>query len=186
MKRSFTNYRHLKRSVAFGVFKRYNKIKYLLRIKHFRGRAVHSPFMYQIVRKALMVRSKRLTVHEKKMYYFFIANGFNERSSRQLMRLYTYLEFENYAVYKDGYSGEDFIILFPQMGETEVEELSKQICEEHRLACGVINNIYGNSEAHSLWDYMVKNIDAVTVDLFNVGVVFFCEDLQKQNYKMKF
>ena len=44
--------------VKDDVFKRYTRVKYLLRVRHWRGHDVHSPFTYNLVREALMLHRR--------------------------------------------------------------------------------------------------------------------------------
>lgn len=178
--------RQIDKNVKFKLFKKYNKVKYLLRIKHFRGRSVHSPFMYQLVRKALMnKRGKHLTI-DKPLFYFFIKHGYSESSARRLCRIYTYLDFEKHQYYNGVYSGEDFLVMNVSTTMHDFELMTKQIRNSGKLVCVSINSIYENISAHNLWQYILSEANAVTIDLYHEGVLIFDENLHKQNYKMKF
>lgn len=175
------------RKVAFGLSKRYNKIAYMLRIRHFRGRGVHSPFMYTVVRKALMNRRGKHLTPNRPLVEYLRGFNFSENSSKRVSRVYSYLQFESYGVYRGGeYGGEDLIVIDPTIDIEQFLELESSIYGSSKIVCAVFDKIYSDPESHKLWNGVLQRSEVVAVDLYYEGIVFFNKNLHKQSYKMKF
>ncbi|MFI3267554.1 MAG: hypothetical protein R3Y51_02430 [Rikenellaceae bacterium] len=177
---------HLKTKLKLGFSRKYNKIKYLLRIKHFRGRDVHSPFMYSVVRKALMNRrGKQLTVNLK-LYNFLGNYGYVESSKKRICRVFNYLELENYTTIESYNNSNSLIILENSQNFEQLKSCVKEIRESETFAFISLGNIYTNLESKQLWKKIILELDCVAVDLYYEGLIFVNESLCKQSYKMKF
>lgn len=63
----------------------------LVRVKHFRGRKVHSPFVYGIVRNAIMKTTPQ--GGDRSLFDELRARGFSVKRAAQLQNLYSYRGF---------------------------------------------------------------------------------------------
>lgn len=177
---------HPKIKLKFKFSKRYNKIKYLLRVKHFRGRDVHSPFMYGIVRKALMnKRGKHLTINAG-LYDFLSNYEYLESSKIRICRVFTYLELENYSTLSNYDNSNSLIVLDDTQNYEQLDKVIQNIKETGNFAFVTVPNIYTNDDARYLWKKVTSDLNCVAVDLYYEGLIFINESLCKQNYKMKF
>ncbi|MFI3261719.1 MAG: hypothetical protein R3Y26_02295 [Rikenellaceae bacterium] len=176
----------LKTKLKFKLSKKYSKIKYLLRVKHFRGRDVHSPFMYGIVRKALMNRRGKHLIINAKLYDFLGQCGYISSSRKRICRIFTYLELEDYMKI-DSYNNSNGLIVLENSQEFEaLKKCVEEIRNSGAFAFITLGNIYADDKANLLWNKIIFELDCVAVDLYHEGLIFVNESLCKQDYKMKF
>ena len=166
------------------VFKRYNKVKYLLRIKHWRGRDVHSPFTYRLVRSALMYNKNNFFYPDRKMAEILLQNGVSRGQAYRVCRVYAYLGFNSYVFGAENYGGEDMLFILSSLTEREVDNIAVRMKERGGRSCMVLFSLYETPQRHKIWNYIVKNVDAVAIDLYYTGFLFFDDNLNKQCYKM--
>lgn len=74
----------------------------LVRLKHYRGAGVHSPFVYGIVRNAIMKKTPQGT--DRALFDELRGRGFSRRRAAQLQNLYTFRGFTS-AVFAEGRGG---------------------------------------------------------------------------------
>jgi len=74
----------------------------VLRVRHYRGRKVHSPFVYGIVRNAIMKTTPQ--GDDRRLYDELRARGFSSKRAAQLQNLFTFRAFTS-AVFADGGDG---------------------------------------------------------------------------------
>lgn len=178
--------KRLELKLKFKISKKYNKVKYLLRIKHFRGRDIHSPFMYGVARKALMNKRGKQMVLNNSLYAFLDANKYAESSKLRICRIFAYLEFDNFSTLDAYNDTNSLLIIEPSQSFDELTEAINKIKKTTNLVCITLRAIYSDPASHALWKQITTHADCVTVDLFYEGVIFINENLIKQNYKMKF
>ena len=173
--------------VKEDVFKRYAKVRYLLRVKHWRGRDVHSPFTYNLVRQALMRhRGNRDMAIDPALEKELMALGLSQSRAGRIGRVYSYLGFDSYAIGPDSYGGEQMLIVTDDISKERMDELAERIMGGDRRVCVVITGIYATTVRHSLWHHILKEYDAVCIDLYHMAFVIFDRYLSKQSYKMRF
>lgn len=169
------------------VFKRYTRVKYLLRVKHWHGRDVHSPFTYNLVREALMLHSKnRDMAMDAGLKSTLEQLGMPEPRVCRICRVYTYLGFGSYVVGLDNYGGEDMLIIDGDLTEEQFDGLCERINSLDKRVCVVLTSIYATRSKHKMWHHVIKHSDAVTIDLYHLAFVFFDKYISKQTYKMRF
>lgn len=67
-----------------------------LRIKHFRGHGIHSPFVYSMIRQAFMKR--RLTSSDASLYNDLRRVRCSRRVARQLQNVLNYCRYKDYSL----------------------------------------------------------------------------------------
>lgn len=67
-----------------------------MRIKHYRGHGIHSPFVYSMIRLALMKR--RLTAADHSLYDELRQVRCSRRVARQLQNIFNYCKYRDYRV----------------------------------------------------------------------------------------
>lgn len=172
--------------VKDNVFKRYTRVKYLLRVKHWRGRDVHSPFTYHLVREALMLHGKnRDMVIDDRLKSLLEAAGMPHPRACRVCRVYSYLKFESYAIGADNYKDEDMLIITETLTAEAFDKLKAHIESLDKRVCVVITSIYDSTEQHSVWHHIIRSCDAVSIDLYHLAFVVFDKYISKQVYKMR-
>jgi hypothetical protein len=76
----------------------------MLRVRHFRGRKVHSPFVYGIVRNAIMKTTPQGDDHT--LFDELVGRGFSKKRAAQLQNLYTFRGFGS-AIFAEGEGARD-------------------------------------------------------------------------------
>lgn len=173
--------------VKDDVFKRYTRVKYLLRVRHWRGHDVHSPFTYNLVRGALMShRRNRGMEMDPVLRRDLLALGLSESRVCRIGRVYSYLGFGSYAVGADSYHGEDMLILSEEISGEALDALADRISGLDKRVCVVMTGIYATTSRHSVWHHILDDYDAVCIDLYHLAFVIFDRYISKQSYKMRF
>ncbi len=80
----------------------------LVRVKHFRGRKVHSPFVYGIVRNAIMKTTPQ--GDDRALFDELRARGFSVKRAAQLQNLYSFREYDS-VVFAEG--DDSFSVVLP-------------------------------------------------------------------------
>ena len=173
--------------VKDDVFKRYTRVKYLLRVRHWRGHDVHSPFTYNLVREALMLhrRNRDMSI-DGALRREHGALGLSESRIGRIGRVYNYLGFGSYAVGAESYDGEDMLILPEEISGKHLDALAERISGLDKRVCVVMTGIYASTTRHSVWHHILRDYDAVCIDLYHLAFVIFDKYLSKQSYKMRF
>lgn len=170
------------------LFRHYNKVKYWLRVRHWRGANVHSPFMFALVREAILKRRKNIHRIDRRLLSFLVKRGVRRKYAILICSIYAHLKLKGY-VYGYGYrEGTGLVVVPEQIGRDDCMRLVNGIQrrkEAGGCVCLVLFRLYQNRRKYHLWREIVRDCDAVTVDLYNIGFVFFDPRLKKQGYKMK-
>lgn len=166
------------------VFQSYNRVKYLMRIKHWRGRSVHSPFLYSVVRGGFM-KNNSLSIDEK-LSSELIKSGFTLQHAERACRLFAYLNYNSYTFNIDNYTNEDFVVISGDINLKSVVQLAEKVTENKKTVCVVVNSIYKTKQRYRIWNLLSIVSGGVAVDLYHTGYLFLDCYLNKQRYKMRF
>lgn len=164
-------------------FRGYNRVKYLARIKHWRGRSVHSPFLYRMVREGFM-KSSNLAVDESLMLEL-LQHGFSKSSTQMICRLYNKLGSNGYTFSASDYKDEGLIIIDGEIDMNAILEINS-LCGISCTKCVVVKSIYQSKSRYRTWKQLSATISSgVAVDLYHTGVLFLDRHLNKQYFKMR-
>lgn len=167
------------------VYKRYHKLKYLLRVKHYKGRKIHSPFMYTLMRRALM-GSHNHTTTQSPIYRELRQLGFKGKDAGKVARVYHFLSMNRYSLDHGNYMGEEMVIMPYNATYSDISDIISKIDRElESIICLVIPNIYKSKESRATWRLINEEHNIVGVDIFSIGLIFVSSDLQKQSYKLR-
>ncbi len=83
-----------RRNIRKKIAKAVSYSRTLVRVKHYRGRKVHSPFVYGIVRNAIMKTDPK--DGDTALFDELRARGFSTKRAAQLQNLYTYRGFTSF------------------------------------------------------------------------------------------
>lgn len=150
---------------------------YLSRARHFRGHGVHSPFVYDVVRRVFM--SKRLYNAKSELYTILLKYGIAERRCMQLANLATHCKYDSWCV--DCKEERKLIIATLNTRHPELESYAAYAREHGATLC--IMTPYNN---HERWEVCHRIIDAhpsTTVDN-RAYLLLFNNHLPKQRFRL--
>lgn len=151
--------------------------KYLSRARHFRGHGVHSPYVYNIVRKVFMRSELYTTDHS--LYDALIAIDTPRRRAIQLQNLVEHCAYQSWSI--DSLEQHPFIIATTRV---QPEELSRY--NDYARECGATLCIMAPYECAERWRAASEIIEAhhsTTID--NRGyLLIFNNHLPKQKFRL--
>ena len=158
-----------------------------LRVKHFRGHGVHSPFVYAIIRKALM--KYKFTSDDKNLYNRLHDELCDRKSARQLQNLYNHCSYSNFLIINinnchsyDSKVQSDLIIVSESVNTAQ----SDQILEEYLSNGTPVVVIHPRSSKQRL-KMCKQHIDSgkyLTIDNRRF-IIYYCNNrLPKQHFKL--
>lgn len=150
---------------------------YLSRARYFRGHGVHSPFVYDIVRKVFMQRA--LFATSSALYSALMDKGIAERRAVQLANLAEHCGYDSWSI--DTLDKKQMIIATLDSSSTELARYAEYARENGATLC--IINPYNNRER---WEACLGIIDAhpsTTVDN-RAYLLVFNNHLPKQRFRL--
>ena len=159
--------------------------KSALRVKHFRGHGVHSPFVYTIIRKVFM----RYTFASdgRSLYNELRAELCDKRSSRQLQNLYTHCEYSSFSIINDSNSynpniDSNIIIVSPSVDTQQIG-----VILDHSLQIGtpvVVMYPRSNKKRFKMCSDHIASDQYLTIDNRRF-MLFYCDHkLPRQHFKL--
>ncbi len=119
---------HIKRGLVRGYF----RIGATIHVRHWRGRGIHSPFMYAIVRSVFM--QKRIIGRDQTLYNALIQHGIGRRSGIILQNLYTHCKMERFVLVGETDTplplGPVFCVLLPDTSAETVALMARHVLEQ--------------------------------------------------------
>ena len=150
---------------------------YIRRARYFRGHGVHSPFVYDIVRKVFM--KSKLYTPDHTLYGELMDKGVVKRRSIQLANLAEHCRYDNWSI--DMLEDKQMIIATLDTHYTELERYAEYARQGGSTLC--IISPYNNRER---WDVCRRIIDAhpsTTVDN-RAYLLVFNNHLPKQRFRL--
>ena len=150
---------------------------YLSRARYFRGHGVHSPFVYNIVRKVFM--QSKLYNSDNALYTALLSKGVAKRRAVQLANLTEHCGYDNWCI--DSMDEKQMIILTLDTRHTVLLRYAEYAREKGATLC--IVNPYNNRER---WEVCLGIIDAhpsTTIDN-RAYLLVFNNHLPKQRFRL--
>lgn len=150
---------------------------YLSRARYFRGHGVHSPFVYDIVRKVFM--QGKLYNSDNTLYTQLIDKGIAKRRAVQLANLAEHCRYDNWSI--DTMDKKQMIILTLDTRYPELKQYAEYARENGATLC--IINPYNNRER---WEVCLDIINAhpsTTIDN-RAYLLVFNNHLPKQRFRL--
>ena len=156
-----------------------------LRIRHFRGRGIHSPFVYYLVRKSLM--KWRVTGGNTELYKKLTELHLHRRMAMQLQNVHEYChlsEFEIITEYREGimYDPHKFYLTHPKLNIDELCLAVKEI-EDVKGSVAVLYPRY-NKARFIYCKRMFKRGEFLSIDNKRYILFFFNGRVPKQHYRL--
>lgn len=149
----------------------------LSRAKYYHGYGVHSPFVYGLVRKALMSK-KLIDGSGSALYDLLRANGVAEKRARQLHNILQYIEGKSYSI--NEVEGDLSILL----ADYPIEQLHKAYEEAKSKGLTLaVCQPYLNRERQNEVRLLIDEHRSTTVDN-RAYILFFNNRLPKQHYRL--
>ena len=99
-------------------------------IRHRSGFAVHSPFMYGVVRKAMMPR--KVVGGGRELYDALLAAGVTRRTATRLQNYLTHLSYPAWAI--DERVAEGLVVITPKCEAEKVQAIVAELAEGNKNA----------------------------------------------------
>lgn len=150
---------------------------YLSRARYFRGHGVHSPYIYDIVRKVFM--QGKLFTPDSVLYTALINKGVAKRRSVQLANLAEHCGYDSWSI--DTMEQKQIIIATLNTATTELTQYAEYARQKGATLC--IINPYNNRER---WETCLGIINAhpsTTVDN-RAYLLIFNNHLPKQRFRL--
>ena len=158
----------------FGLKRLSSRLK---RARHFRGHGVHSPFVYDVVRKVFM--QKRMVGESRDLYTALRQRNIAERRCVQLQNLVAHCGYERWSI--DSMEACDLIVCTL---DTPHDALKRYACfaQEHHITLCIIEP-YRSSQRWEVCREILDNHSSTTIDN-RAYVLVFNNHLPKQRYTL--
>ena len=165
----------------------YYRIRAGIHIRHWRGRRIHSPFVYGVVREVFM---KKGVVGDRELYGILHSAGIRGKNAALLQNLYNYCGMERYAVI-DGNTAP--VLPVPFVERTLCIVLSSTGPE---TACETARNMEGSGgilavvsphrekKRRRATENIRKKVRCVSIDRQVLKLYFFNPKLQPRHYRI--
>ena len=151
----------------------------VVRVRHFRGHGVHSPFVYQIVRKVFMQR--RFLGEERSLFEALKARAISSRRARELQNLALHLGYQT-ATFDGWKEGSDWVILSVEIDEQRTHQAVEQAIEAGTTI--VLLTPYDHAARAKLAKQLIEAHGCTSVDHRAYLLLFTNPNLPKQHYRI--
>lgn len=149
----------------------------LSRARHFRGHGVHSPFVYDLVRRVFMAH--RLLSEDRTLFEALLDAGVAKRRARELQNLMTHCGYRNFAIDR---GDAEFLLLTRRTTPTASAALARRAA-----AAGVtvaLLDPYADAERRRLCGTMIATHGSTSVDNRGYLLLFNDRRLPKQHFRI--
>ena len=150
---------------------------YLSRARYFRGHGVHSPFVYDIVRKVFM--QGKLQNTDSALYSTLLSKGVAKRRSVQIANLAEHCGYDSWCI--DTMEQKQMIILTLDTNYTELARYAEYAREKGATLC--IVNPYNTRERLNVCLDIIDAHPSTTVDN-RAYLLVFNNHLPKQRFRL--
>ncbi|MCD7969690.1 MAG: hypothetical protein LUF87_04990 [Alistipes sp.] len=158
-----------------------------LRVRHFRGRGIHSPFVYGIIRNALIF-GKGFYGQRDRLYTYLKLIGVPGRTAMKLQNLHNYCEYSSAAVYSSAGrevlgSGEPALMIFTT--SCPARQIADAI-RETGPTTGAVAIISPRSESarFRICKELARREDCISIDTRGVMLFFYGSGHAPRHYKL--
>lgn len=148
----------------------------LVRARYFRGHGVHSPFVYDLVRRVFM--QSALLPGDRTLYEALVSAGVARRRAVQLQNLAIHCGYASFGLNR---AVGEFCIVMPALAETEAVTLVHDAAENGRTVA--VMSPYINAAWRSMCRRLVAEHRSTTVDNRDY-LLLFNNYLPKQHFRL--
>ena len=147
-------------------------------LRHSRGYGIHSPFLYHIVREAMMPR--RVTGSERGLYEALLGRGVSKRTARRLQNLHTLEQYEDWSIDRtQGIEGRVFVVLTEGCDRGGIGAIQRALRERGGVVVVLHEGCCRRQRA--LRNTLVKEHHSMSAEKRGFTLLFSREDLRKQH-----
>ena len=144
-------------------------------LRHRLGYGVHSPFLYRIVREAMMPR--RMMEGERSLFDALRSKGVGNSTATRLHNLRIVECYEEWGI--DECKGGGLMVATPECGEERVGEMMRTLGEQGGALC--ILHPVGNKPRRELCRRLVAEHNSMSASKMGFTLFFSRHDLRKQH-----
>ena len=148
----------------------------LVRARYFRGHGVHSPFVYDLVRRVFMQSS--LLPGDRTLYEALLTAGIARRRAVQLQNLAIHCGYASFGLNR---AVGEFCIVMPALAETEALALVRDAAENGRTVA--VMSPYMDTKWRSMCRRLIAEHRSTTVDNRDY-LLLFNNYLPKQHFRL--
>ena len=159
--------------------------KSTLRVKHFRGHGVHSPFVYAIIRKVFMKYT--FANDDRELYRGLRGELCDRKMSRQLQNLYTHCSYSSFFIVTENNNYDldkdyDIIIIAPNVDTQAIDKIFDTTLDTGTPVVVVYPR--SNKKRYKLCSKRIDSDQYLTIDNRRF-MLFYCDTkLPRQHFKL--
>jgi hypothetical protein len=148
------------------------------RFRHSRGYGVHSPFLYKVVREAMMPRKVATT--DTRLRGELVAVGVGGRTAVRLQNLYTLEGYGAWRIDSPAAEGE-LAIATPHATDQEVVAMATACAKAEGSTLAILHPIGGSKMRRTLCRRLIAKHPSMSASKLSLTLLFKRADLHKQH-----
>lgn len=144
-------------------------------IRHRSGFAVHSPFMYGVVRKAMMPR--RIVGPQSDLHKALLAQGCNRRAATRLQNYHTHLGYTRWGFNEPVEEG--LVIITPDCSEQQVRIVAEKLSDGRQATLCILH--CRNKAQRTMAEQFVANHSSMSASKNDFTLLVYGKKLPKQH-----
>lgn len=152
-------------------------------MRYWRGHGVHSPFVYNMVRKVFMART--VVGADTSIADMLVkAKATSKHTAVQIQNLCDYCGYSSAKIFESNEEINcDLIIFDKATGEQTITEGLKKLNPiEHKAA--IILAPHSSKARHKICSTIIEQHSGISIDKFSMLILLFDDTYQKQHYKI--
>lgn len=160
------------------------RASYFRRMRYWRGHGIHSPFVYNMVRKIFMT-SEVLDPNILLSENILARKIATRKTAIQIQNLYGYCGYSSFEVLdsKAEYQGSEMVVIDKSCSQDQISQIINHLRnQEHRAI--VIIAPHSSEQRHKMCKMLSDNHKGISIDKFNMLILLFDNRYLKQHYKI--
>lgn len=162
------------------------KSSYIGRMRYWRGHGIHSPFVYNMVRRVFM--SSSVQVSSREVYNMLIEQKIaSSKTAARIQNLFSYCGYSSALLYKDLHSvnnlDHSMLIFGAEIDETTITEAVESVGIERQAAL-IILGPHKSRKRHKMCNRLIEAHSGVSIDKYSMLILFLDSNYKRQHYKI--